>query len=142
MTYLVDATVLSEPTRQTPNSNVVAWLLAHEEDVVIDSIVLAELCAGVLALPVGRRRARLEQWFALVAETVDCLPWDAGVARRWAALVVELRKNGRTLPLLDGMIAATALDHGLTVATRNTRDFAKTGVEVFDPFLPLSAGGE
>ena len=142
MTYLVDANVLSEPTRRAPDSNVVAWLQAHEEDVVIDSIVLAELCAGVLALPAGRRRARLEQWFASVAETVDCLPWDAGVARRWAALVVELRKKGRTLPLLDGMIAATALAHGLTVATRNTRDFAKTGVEVVDPFLPLSGGRE
>jgi hypothetical protein len=140
MNYLVDAKVLSEPTRQTPDPNVVAWLQAHEGNLVIDSIVLAELCAGVLALPAGRQRARLERWLALVAETIECLPWDAGVARRWAALAVELRRKGRTLPLLDGMIAATALAHGLTVATRNTRDFAKTGVEVVDPFLPSSAG--
>jgi predicted nucleic acid-binding protein len=142
MTHLVDASVPSEPARQTPDFSVVAWLQAHEGDSVIGSIVLAELCAGVLALPAGRKRARLEGWFAPVAETADCLPWDAAVARCRAALVVELRRQGRTLPLLDGMVAATALAHGLTVATRNTRDSAKTGVEVVDPSLPLSAGRE
>ena len=134
MTYLVDAKVLSEPTKPAPNAKVVAWLRAHEADFVVDSIVLGELCLGVLALPRGRRRERLEQWFATVVAAIDCVPWDAAVARRWAALVVELKEKGRTLPMLDGMIAATALSHGLTVATRNTDDFARTGVEIVDPF--------
>lgn len=135
MRYLVDANVLSEPTKQAPDRNALAWLEAHEGELVVDSIVLGELCVGVLTLPAGRRRTRLEQWFATLAETIDCVPWDTAVARRWAALVVELRKKGRTMPLLDGMIAATALAHGMTVATRNTRDFAKAGVGVVDPFL-------
>lgn len=135
MTYLVDANVLSEATKQVPDAKVVEWLGAHEADFVVDSIVLGELCLGVLALPRGRRRHRLEQWFATVVAAVDCLPWDATVARRWAALVVELKEKGQSLPMLDGMIAATALAHGLTVATRNTRDFARTGVEVVDPFV-------
>ena len=134
MMYLVDANVLSEPTKPVPDPRVVEWLKAHEADFVVDSIVLGELYLGVLALPRGRKRARLEQWFEAVVATVDCVPWDAAVARRWAALVVGLRKKRLALPMLDGIIAATALAHGLTVATRNTRDFAKAGVEVVDPF--------
>jgi predicted nucleic acid-binding protein len=134
MTYLVDANVLSEPTKPAPDARVVEWLAAHEADFVVDSIVLGELYLGVLALPRGRKRRRLEEWFEAVVATVDCLPWDAAVARRWAALVVDLREKGQALPMLDGMIAATALAHGLTVVTRNTRDFARAGVEVVDPF--------
>ncbi len=134
MKYLVDANVLSEPTKPVPDPRVVEWLEAHEADFVVDSIVLGELYLGVLALPRGRKRARLEQWFEAVVATVDCVPWDAAVARRWAALVVGLRRKGLALPMLDGMVAATALAHGLTVATRNTRDFARAGVDVVDPF--------
>ncbi len=135
MIYLVDANVLSEPTKPAPNGKVVEWLSIHEADVVVDSIVLGELGVGVLALPAGRKRTRLAQWFETVVQTVDCLPWDAAVSRRWARLVVELQKKGQTLPVLDSMIAATALHHDLTVATRNARDFKKSGVRVIDPFV-------
>jgi predicted nucleic acid-binding protein len=134
MTHLVDANVLSEPTKPVPSRQVVEWLSLHEGDLVVDSIVLGELCIGVLALPPGRRRARLEQWFARVAQVIDCIPWDAAISRRWARLVVDLRRKGSAMPLLDGMIAATALEHDLTVATRNVVDFRKAGVRVVDPF--------
>lgn len=67
-------------------------------------------------------------------QTIDCLPWDAAISRRWAGLVVDLRQKGETIPLLDGMIAATALQHDLTIAARNVRDFKKAGVKVLDPF--------
>jgi predicted nucleic acid-binding protein len=134
MRYLVDANALSEPTKPAPDRKVVDWLSANERDLVVDSIVLGELLIGVFALPAGRKRTQLEQWFQEVARTIDCLPWDAAVSRRWARLVVEMRKKGRTLPVLDGMIAASALEQGLTVVTRNARDFRKTGVKVLDPF--------
>jgi len=134
MIYLVDANVLSEPTKQAADSRVVAWLDANESNLIVDSIIIGELRIGILALPRGRKRDRLEQWYETVVETIDCLPWDAATSRRWAALVVELKQRGETLPLLDGMIAATALQHGLIVATRNTRDFQKTGVKTFNPF--------
>jgi len=134
MIYLVDANVLSEPTKQTANSRVVTWLQANESNLIVDSIIIGELRIGILALPRGRKRARLEQWYETVVETIECLPWDAMISRRWAALVVELKRKGETVPLLDGMIAATALQHDLIVATRNTRDFQKTGVKTFNPF--------
>jgi toxin FitB len=134
MTYLVDANVLSEPTKPVPSSEVVDWLSANEENLVVDSIILGELSVGILALPRGRKRAQLEQWFGDLMQTIDCLPWDATISRRWAKLVVDLKQKGDKLPLLDSMIAATALQHGFTVATRNTRDFNKTGVQVLNPF--------
>ena len=135
MTYLVDANVLSEPTKPRPDAKVVAWLSAHEPEVVVDAVVLGEIALGVLLLPRGRKRAQLERWLSAVADTVDCLAWDAPVSRRWAQLVADLKKKGHTLPVLDSMIAATALTHGLTVATHNVRDFQKAGVPVVDPFV-------
>jgi predicted nucleic acid-binding protein len=135
MTYLVDANVLSEPTKKRPNARVVAWLSANERNLVVDSVVLGELALGILVLPRSRKRARLERWFETVVEHIECLAWDASVSRRWAQLVADLRRKGNVLPLLDSMIAATALMHELTVATRNVGDFRRAGVRVIDPFL-------
>lgn len=134
MIYLVDANVLSEPTKQAADSRVVAWLDANESNLVVDSIIIGELQIGILALPRGRKRDRLEQWYETVVETIECIPWDATISKRWASLVVELKRKGEAVPLLDGMIAATALQHELIIATRNTRDFQKTGVKTLNPF--------
>ena len=135
MTYLVDSNILSEPTKHRPDAKVLAWLSAHERDFVVDSVILGEIALGILVLPRGRKRAQLERWFEVVADRIDCLAWDASISRRWAQLVANLRKKGQTLPVLDSMIAATALTHGLTVATHNVRDFQKAGVAVLDPFV-------
>jgi predicted nucleic acid-binding protein len=134
MTYLVDANVLSEPTKPSPDANVVVWLEVHDQDVVVDPIVLGELESGILSLPVGRKRARLEVWFAALVRSVDCLPWTLAVGRRWARVVAEANRKGRPLPVLDSMMAATALHYKLTVATRNVRHFQQAGVKVVDPF--------
>jgi toxin FitB len=134
MTYLIDANVLSEIIKPRPNERVIEWLGANEADFLVDPIVLGELAIGILVLPRGRKRARLESWFAAVVARIDCLSWDAAVSQRWAQLVADLRRKGRSLPVLDSMIAASALAHGLTLATRNVRDFQKAAVQVFDPF--------
>jgi predicted nucleic acid-binding protein len=134
MTFLVDANVLSEPTKRRPNSRVVAWLAANEADIVVDAVILGEMALGLRLLPAGRKRAQFDRWFEAVVERIECLAWDAAVSRRWAELVSKLRAKGLTLPVLDSMIAATALTHGLTLATHNVRDFRETGAAVFDPF--------
>ncbi|MBS0656988.1 MAG: type II toxin-antitoxin system VapC family toxin [Verrucomicrobia bacterium] len=134
MKYLVDANVLSEATKPAPSAAVVQWLRTHEAELAIDAIVLAELRYGILILPASRRRRNLERWFDERVETLVCLPWDSAVALRWAELLALLERRGEKLPRLDSMIAATALTHGLTVATRNTADFRRSGVPVVNPF--------
>lgn len=141
MPYLVDANVLSEPTKPLPDANVLEWLRAHEGDLAVDPIVLGEMRLGVLVLPSGQKRARLEEWLAQVEQVVVCLPWDVAVSRRWAEMVAGLKRKGQALPLLDSMIAATALEHDLTVATRNMRDFQKAGVKVVNPFTAADSEG-
>jgi predicted nucleic acid-binding protein len=133
-TYLVDANILSEPTKPRPDPNVVAWLKANQDDFVVDAVVLGEIAVGIFVLAHGRRRALLERWFEAVTDRIDCLAWDAAVSLRWGQLVADLKRKGKTLPVLDSMIAATALVHGLTVATHNVRDFRTAGVSVVDPF--------
>ncbi len=141
MKYLVDANVLSEATKTQPDPTVVAWLEAHEAELVIDAIVLGELAVGVAALPSGRKRSRLEAWFEALAATIECLPWDAATARQWARLVVELRRRGRAMPLIDSMIAASAHARGLMVVTRNLRDFEPAGLELVNPFAESDPPG-
>lgn len=134
MTYLVDANVLSEPTRPQPVPGVIEWLRRNEADLVVDPVVLGEVRFGILLLPRGKRRTRLERWFDAGVQRIRCLPWEASTGLRWAALLADLRTSGRSMPIKDSLIAATALTHGLIVATRNRRDFEKASVVVEDPF--------
>ena len=85
MKYLVDANVLSEPTKPTPDPRVVAWLRAHEPDIAVDPVILGEIRFGILLLPRGKRRRRLEGWFDEGIARIQCLPWDASLGLRWAA---------------------------------------------------------
>jgi predicted nucleic acid-binding protein len=126
--YLVDANVLSEPTKSSPSARVVEWLRRNERDMVVDPVILGEVRFGILLLPKGKRRAKLEQWFDAGVQRLHCLPWDAETGLRWAELLARLRASGRAMPIKDSLIAATALVHGLIVATRNRTDFEKAGV--------------
>lgn len=135
MTYLVDANVLSEPTRPSPEPRVVAWLRRHERELAVDPIILGEIRFGILLLPKGARRARLEGWFDAGVQRLHCVSWEAETGLVWAQLLATLRKVGRAMPVKDSLIAATALRYGMTVVTRNRRDFEQAGVPVVDPFV-------
>jgi predicted nucleic acid-binding protein len=134
VTYLVDANVLSEATKSSPDPRVVEWLRRNERETAVDPIILGEVRFGILLLPKGKRRARLERWFDEGVRRLQCLPWEMQTGLRWAELLARLRGSGRAMPIKDSLIAATALVHGLVVATRNRTDFEKAGVKVLDPF--------
>ena len=136
MTYLVDANVLSEPTKPGPDRRVIEWLRSHEAQLVVDPVIIGELRFGILLLPKGKKRAALEQWFDSGVQRLHCLPWDIDTGLKWAELLARLRGTGKAMPIKDSLIAATALMHGLAVATRNRGDFEKAGVKVVDPFSP------
>jgi predicted nucleic acid-binding protein len=133
VTYLVDANVLSEPTKSSPDPSVVEWLRHNEREIVVDPVILGEIRFGILLLPKGKRRTGLERWFDAGVQRVHCLPWEAETGLRWAELLAHLRAAGRAMPIKDSLIAATALVHGLVVATRNRTDFEKAGVKIVDP---------
>lgn len=134
MRHLVDVNVLSEATKPSPDPKVIAWLRKNERGLVVDPIVLGEIRLGILLLPKGRRRRALEEWLDGRVSKLVCLHWDGNTAFHWATLLAALRAKGLAMPLKDSMIAASALSHGLTVATRNTRDFKAAGVRIVNPF--------
>lgn len=131
--FLVDANVLSEATRPAPNERVVEWLGRNESELAVDPIILGEIRFGILLLPRGRRRSRLERWFEDGVQRFQCIPWEASTGLRWAELLAMLRTGGRAMPIKDSLIAATALAHDLAVATLSRRDFDAAGVAIVDP---------
>ena len=134
MKYLVDADVLSEPTKPQPARGVVDWLRTHGSDLVVSPIVLGELEFGILLLPAGRRRTRLSDWFAQGIKQFNVVEIDAHTAGCWAALLADLKRKGRAMPIKDSLIAATARQHRLTIATRNVADYRNAGVSIVNPF--------
>ena len=97
MTCLVDANVLCEATKPSPDPKVITWLRHNERHLIIDPVILGEVRFGILLLPSGRRRRRLESWFDEVVHRIHCVPWDAQTGLRWAELLARLRsaREGR-----------------------------------------------
>jgi toxin FitB len=135
MRFLVDANVLSEITRHSPAPQVLDWLANNEAELAVNSVILGEIEYGILLLEVGARRNRLLEWFRVGVKKIHVFDFDAATASTWAQLLAQLRGNGKSMPVKDSMIAASALTHKLTVVTRNIRDFEKCGVKILDPLL-------
>lgn len=133
MKYLVDTNVVSEIRKARPNAAVQSWARKTPSD----QLFLSVISVGEIQNGADRVRSRdpafaaaLDQWIAeLIVNFGDnLLPVSLAIARRWGRLTALGRND------TDVLIAATAAEHGLTVATRNTRHFADLGVAVYDPF--------
>jgi len=137
--FLIDTNVLSEYNRTGgPDPGVRLWLETTDRRTQHVSIItLAEIQKGIELLDQGKRRAQLEQWLTQDLEawfSGRVFPVDRQVAMRWASLVAQGSRTGRPLPTVDSLIAATALVHGLTIVTRNTKDFAGIGASTINPW--------
>jgi len=141
MRYLLDTCVISELIAKRPAPQVVAWVDSHDdEDLFLSVITLGEIKRGVARLPDSRRKQQLDQWLEdalLVRFQGRIAAIDTAVMLTWGELVARLEKTGRKLPAIDSLIAAIALQHHLTLVTRNERDFAGTGVEIVNPWHQL-----
>ena len=134
MKYLVDANVLSEATRPQPSPAVVQWLRVHESELVVTPIVLGEIEYGILLIPAGKKRTQLQLWFRQGVQRLRGLDLDAGTAGIWADLLARLKRKGQAMPVKDSLIAASAIQHQLSIVTRNVADFRNAGVPLIDPF--------
>ena len=135
---LLDTNVVSELTRETPDSRVLAFLAGHD-NLWLSAVVLHELDFGIGLLPPGRRRDGISAALsAFVTEYEDrIVPVGRSEARQAAALRARAHRSGRVLDLGDALIAGTASANDLSVATRNVRDFDGLGLDVIDPWRPL-----
>ena len=133
--YLLDTNVVSELRKQRPHGGVVAWLDSMDDaQLYLSAVTVGEIQAGIeLTREQDPEKANeIEAWLELLAGVYNVLPMDAATFRAWARL---MHRKSDTL-YEDGMIAATAQVHGLTVATRNVNDFNALGLDVFNPFAP------
>jgi predicted nucleic acid-binding protein len=136
--FLLDTNVISELVKPRPEANVTAWLECTDESLLhLSVLTLGEIRRGIAVLPQSRQRAVLEAWVEkdLRARFEDrILAIDHEVADRWGLLTAAARKSGIVLPVIDGLLAATALEHNLTLVTRDTGQIPSMGVAVFNPW--------
>jgi predicted nucleic acid-binding protein len=136
--FLLDTNVISELVRRKPEAKVTAWVEATDEMLLhLSVLTVGEIRRGIVSLPNASRRMALGAWLdgeLAVRFASRILPIDEGVADRWGRLTARAEAAGRRLAVTDGLLAATALHHNLTMVTRNIRDVAATGVPVFNPW--------
>lgn len=137
MKYLLDTCLLSELVRPAPNPAVLEWMGARTSaDLFISALTLAELERGVVRLPPSRRQSELATWLASVQAGFGrrALAFTRDTAGYWARLCAQAEAAGKPMAAFDSLIAATALEHGLAVVTRNVSDFASAPVVLINPW--------
>ena len=138
--FLLDTNVLSEFARpdNTPDQRVKQWLETADPDSLYASVLtFGEIRRGIEKLPSSKRRTHLETWLAK-----DLHEWfenrllviDEAIANRWGILATAAQRKGTPLAIIDGLLSATAIEHKLTVVTRNSPDFVSANVPVLNPW--------
>ena len=125
MKWLLDTNTISEATKPKPAKEVLDWLDANEADSAISAITIGEMVAGIERMPESKRRRSLAQALKFLREDYagKIIDFTEGAAVEWGRLVVEAKKRGRNVSILDSQIEATAIHFGLTVVSRNAKDF-------------------
>lgn len=125
MTYLLDTNVICEATARQPNAKVLAWGERNTDDCCLSCVSMGEIWKGIHLLPEGKRRQGISVWAAgIERDFADrMIDLDVAVLKAWGKLYARCESQGFNVGILDSLLAATALVHGLVVATRNTQDF-------------------
>ncbi|QYX32929.1 type II toxin-antitoxin system VapC family toxin [Sphaerospermopsis torques-reginae] len=138
MTYLLDTCLISELVAKQPNQKVLDWVDAQvPETLYLSVITVGEIAKGICQLTPSKRKDSLTTW---LNETLPnrfehrILTVDVSTMVLWGNLVASLEQNGRPIPAMDSLIAAIALQHSLSLVTRNENDFAGTGVVIINPW--------
>jgi toxin FitB len=133
--YLVDTNILCESMKASPAAKVLSWLEANEPLIGISTFSIGEIHYGIELLANGKRQTELRKWLGTLrtrfAESI--IPFDGAVAVKWGSLRAALDQHGHKMPVVDGLLAATALEHGLILVTANTKDFIRSGVKLLNP---------
>jgi predicted nucleic acid-binding protein len=136
--FLLDTNTVSELVSLKPNQRVLDWMEATDENLLYLSVMtLGEIRQGVAALAQSKKRTMLETWLEVDLQSRFAgrvLPIDGAVADRWGWIMAQAQAKGLTLPVVDGLLAATALQHNLTVVTRNVSDFSVADLSVVNPW--------
>ena len=136
--FLLDTNCISELVRPNPEPRVMEWMDAADEALLYLSVLtLGEIRKGIAGLAQGKRRTHLETWLEVDLQarfSGRILAIDFVIADRWGLLAAESKRKGKTLSVIDGLLAATALHHNLTVVSRNGRDFTAAEVQVLNPW--------
>jgi predicted nucleic acid-binding protein len=136
MAYLLDTNVVSDLEKPNCDPALKAFMqsISHKEQYIC-TVTIGEICAGVERLPESKKKETLSQWLHnVIPVSFDgrLIDMDLDVMMAWGRILVETK---RTLPVTDSMIAAAALSQGLTLLTRNTKDFAQIqGLKLFSPW--------
>ncbi|MEE8119982.1 MAG: type II toxin-antitoxin system VapC family toxin [Anaerolineales bacterium] len=140
MNYILDTNVVSELVARVADQKVVNWVDGIDsESVFLSVITIGELKKGIEKLPDSKRKKKLESWLEedlLVRFRGRILPLDIPILLTWGRLVASLEIEGKPLPAIDSLLAATSAQTGFTLVTRNTGHFEPTGISVFDPWVP------
>jgi predicted nucleic acid-binding protein len=138
MTFLLDTCVISELVAEQPDFHVVQWVDSIDEDkLFLSAITIGEIKRGIERLADSSRKSALAEWLEgdlLIRFTDRILPIDTPVVLVWGQLTTDLEKQGRRMPAIDSLIAATCLQGRLDLVTRNESDFAHSGVTVINPW--------
>jgi toxin FitB len=138
--FLIDTNIISEFVRPEPSLRVRLWFEAADPESLFASVItFGEIRLGIEDLPPGIRRAALEQWFEEGLPAwfeAHLLPVTRAIAERWGHITIQAKRKGIFVSTADGLIAATAIEHGLTLVTRNVKDFAVLEVPIFNPWEP------
>lgn len=136
--YLLDTNVISELTRLQPEPKVVLWFQATSEELLYLSVLtIGEIRKGINSLPRSNKRALLESWLSndLVLRFAGrILDVNLDIAERWGLISAQAKIAGTPLAVIDGLMAATALHHNLTLVTRNTKDVQVAGISTLNPW--------